>query len=228
MRAGGLSVRSVIDAVEAELRQQILDQEIPMGAAVRETEVAHVFEVARPTAKTAIDRLVSAGLLRRDVHRSARVPVLSADDVADLYFTRSLVESQVARELAYRSALPDSSTEAISRLRALGEDAQPLRYVAPDIAFHTALTGELDSARLTKWHNELMQEMHFCMAQVQAHQLLSPTVIADEHEAIADAIRAGRPDAAARAVHEHLERACSALTDYLGDAQGLSGPGSPA
>lgn len=215
MRAGELSVRSVIDAVEAELREQILDQEIPMGVALRETEVARTFDVARPTAKAAIERLVSSGLLRRDAHRSARVPVLSAKDVQDLYFTRIVLESQIARRLATDANYPAAADDAIAALQALGTSALPARYVGPDIAFHTALTRRLRSHRINELHDRLMQEMHFCMAQVQAHNLLSPAVIASEHERIATAIRKQDPDAAEWAVSDHLNRACEALTTSL-------------
>ena len=217
MRSSPLSVRSVIDAVEASLREQILDQEIPMGAVVRETEVAQAFDVARPTAKTAIERLVGSGLLRRDVHRSARVPVLSSSDVADPYFTRILIESEITRRLALAKHYPAQADQAISHLRALGTDAPPAEYVAPDITFHEFLTSELNSPRVTRLHEALMQEMTFCMAQVQAHQLLSPRKIATEHERIAKAIKAGQPDAAAAAVEEHLQRASDALVGYLND-----------
>lgn len=223
MRSGGLGVRSVIDAVEEALREQVLDGEIPMGTAVRETRVAQTFEVARPTAKAAIERLVTSGLLRRDAHRSARVPVLTADDVTDLYLSRILVEGQVARTLADRGQYPEEADEAIRSLRALGTDALPAQYVDPDVGFHAALTRQLGSARIGRVHDGLLQEMRFCMAQVQAERLLSPTVIVTEHEAIATAIRNGRPDEAATAVAAHLNRACNALTASIKDRESSRG-----
>jgi DNA-binding FadR family transcriptional regulator len=64
-------------------------------------------------------------------------------------------------------------------------------------------------------HAALMQQMQLCMAQVQAHHLLSPTIIVAEHEQIVAAIRDGAPEAAARELEQHLERARSVLIDFL-------------
>lgn len=215
MRTAPLTVRSVIDAVEASLREQILDQEIPMGATVRETDVAQAFAVARPTAKAAIERLVLAGLLRRDSHKSARVPSLSADDVADLYYTRMVLEAEIARRLARKGELPELAARSITDMKAVDRDAPPGHYVAPDIAFHTAMARDLGSQRINRIHAGLMQEMHLCMAQVQAHDLLSPQIIITEHERIAAAISNGDADEASQASQDHLDRACTALVHHL-------------
>jgi DNA-binding GntR family transcriptional regulator len=215
MRSGSLTVRSVIDAVEAALREQVLDQEIPVGSAVRETEVARAFDVARPTAKAAIERLVAAGLLTRDVHRSARVPALSADDVSDLYLSRTILEAGVVRRLAANRSLPAAATATIETMKALGSSALPTQYVAPDIEFHAALAAHVGSRRIGHMHAALMQQMQLCMAQVQAHHLLSPAIIVAEHERIVAAIADGAPEAAARELEQHLDRARSALVEFL-------------
>ena len=226
MRSAPLTVRSVIDAVEASLREQILDQGIPMGAAVRETEVARAFDVARPTAKAAIERLVASGLLTRDVHKSARVPSLSAADVSDLYFTRTVLEEGIVRRLASCRTLPTAAADTITAMKALGTGALPTQYVAPDIEFHTALAAHVGSNRVTRMHAALMQEMQLCMAQVQAHHLLSPTVIVAEHERIAEAILERGPEAAAQELRAHLEGARIALVGFLGEQHGADAGGA--
>ena len=210
-----LRVSSIVDAVEQSLRELILDQDIPSGTAVKETDVARRFDVARPTAKAAIERLVSTGLLRRDAHKSARVPILSPDDVSDLYVTRSLIESSVCQLLAELHRLPHAASASIERMRALPSDALPGQIVEPDIAFHTSLATEVGIARLTRIHGALMQEMHLCMAQVQAHHLIAPSMIIAEHQAIVDAIASGDGDAASRSLRSHLAHARVALVEHL-------------
>jgi DNA-binding GntR family transcriptional regulator len=217
MKAESLAVRSVIDAVEAALRDQILDQEIPCGAAVREVEVARAFDVARPTAKAAIERLVLSGLLTRDVHRSARVLALSGADVSDLYLSRTILEAGIVRSLATRGGPPPRATATLEAMKALGADAPPKHYVEPDIEFHTALAAHVGSRRVSQMHAALMQQMQLCMAQVQVHHLLSPTIIVSEHERILAAISDGEPEEAARALEDHLTRARSLLVDFLLD-----------
>ena len=62
------------DAIFETLKTRIIDQSEPPGSTLTESAVALRFGVARPTAKLAIERLVSDGLLRREAHRAARVP----------------------------------------------------------------------------------------------------------------------------------------------------------
>lgn len=215
MKAAHLTVTSIIDSVEEALRQQILDLDIPPGAAVKETDLATAFAVARPTAKAAIERLVAQGLLRRDVHKSARVPKMSGADVDDLYLTRTMLESQIVRRLAHAHALPPRAAAHIAELEAVPPGSAPAMYVGPDIAFHAALSQHLGSRRVSQIHAGLLQETRLCMAQVQAHQLLGPNVIVAEHQEIIAAIQLGDEHAAAQAMQAHLDRARHALVTYL-------------
>ena len=61
-------------AIADELRASILSQVDAPGATITESAVALRFGVARPTARLAIDKLVSDGLLRREAHRRRRRP----------------------------------------------------------------------------------------------------------------------------------------------------------
>jgi DNA-binding GntR family transcriptional regulator len=69
--------------------------------------VASDYQVARQTAKAAIEHLVTEGLLQRTAHRSARVPILDIDEVRDLYFARRFIESRAYDLLARQRRLSD-------------------------------------------------------------------------------------------------------------------------
>lgn len=215
--ASRLKATSLIDALVVELREQILDGRIAGGTALTETEVAGQYEVARPTAKAAIERLTAEGLLRRDAHKSARVPVFDADDIADLYFTRACVERQVMRELARRRSVPSAATSAQVEIRKLAEaDDSTIGAVEPDVRFHRSLVDELGSPRLSRLHTSVMAEMRLCMAQVQTYKLLRIAEIADEHQDILDAIADGDAERADQALAVHLNRACEQLRTRIG------------
>jgi DNA-binding FadR family transcriptional regulator len=84
-----------------------------------------------------------------------------------------------------------------------------------DIGFHSALLSELKSPRLSRLYGSLMGEVNLCMAQVQAHRLLHPQVILEEHIAIVEAVQAGDRNRALREVDQHLNRASSQLVAFL-------------
>jgi DNA-binding GntR family transcriptional regulator len=217
-----MQVTSLVDSIESALRQQILDQEIAPGSRVKETDVASAFGVARPSAKAAIERLISQGLLRRDVHRSARVPILEPGEIADLYFSRGLLEEQVVAELALRNEHIGDLDRHVALMRSLPADTPPNGYVDPDIGFHLSLSQALGSPRISQLHAGLLQETRLCMAQVQYLGLLKPELIIEEHELIAQTIREGKPDDARTAMRAHLRRAQTALLSHLtpGEATG--------
>jgi DNA-binding GntR family transcriptional regulator len=210
-----LHVPSLVDAVYAAIREKILNGQLTGGSALTELDLAAQYSVARPTAKSAMERLVHDGLLRRATNKTARVPVLDSDDIRDLYFSRAFLEREVAVTLAGRRFVPEEALQTIQRLRDAASKSAVTEVVAVDVAFHRALFNAIGSPRLDRLFQSLMGEVHLCMAQVQAHHLLSPDLIADEHMAILDAIQAGARRRASDEITNHLSRACTSLIAHL-------------
>lgn len=197
------------NAIHADLRDRILDQSEPPGTVLTESAVAARFGVARPTAKIALERLVADGLLHREPHRAARVPVLGADDIVDLFAVRRLLEVEAARALAISGSLP---AVALAAHRASLDDAVAGRQFGRlDVAFHRALVDAQPSARLARLHASLAGEIELCIGQVQARHLVPAADLAAQHQRILDAIVAG--DAAAAAAHAgaHIDASRDAL-----------------
>ena len=209
-----LQAPSLVDALHMAMREQILTGELPAGEPVTEVDLAKRFSVARPTAKAAMERLVHEGLLNRATNKTARVPVLTVEDVKDLYYSRSMLEREVMKELASRKVVSAPARRFLQDLLELVGTSNVAEIVATDVSFHLALVAELKSPRLSRLYGSLMGEMRLCMAQVQAHNLLDPARIADEHSHIA----AGDEARAVAEVELHLQRACTRLTTYLEDA----------
>ena len=210
-----LETRSVVDALRSEMQGQILRGSIPAGTPLAEVSVAEMFDVARPTAKAAIEQLVHVGLLRRSRNKTARVPLLNSADVADLYLSRAVVESAVTRVLAERGEVPVEAARALGRFRAAIADNRIDELVGADIDFHCALVAATGSSRLRRLHELVIGEAHLCMAQVQVHHLLDPQVIADEHGRILAMIEARDAARATLEMDAHISRARNRLLAHL-------------
>jgi len=193
------------DTIYSALRSAIISQDIEPGESVTESAVALRFGVARPTAKTAIERLVSDGLLRREKHQTARVVRLSRADIVDLYDSRAVVESAAVGQLATGGTLP---AEALAAHRALlaasSPDGSDHDFAPHDIDFHRALVAGQPSPRLARMHSLLMGEIELCIGQVQANHLLTAAEIGAQHQGILDAVTAGDAALAARLTREHI------------------------
>ena len=197
------------DAIFTTLRGRILDQSEPPGATLTESAVALRFGVARPTAKLALERLVSEGLLRREAHRAARVPELTRDDIVDIVATRRLIEPAATASLAEGGTLPADALAAHRALLEIARTGGPL--AAQDAAFHRALVSGSPSPRLARMHAALMGEIELCIGQVLAHHLLPAAEVAAQHQGILDAVTAGDATAAADLARAHIDAAGSAL-----------------
>ncbi len=225
MSSDALAVTRVPDAVYEALRESILSQREAPGSAVTEQAIADRFGVARPTAKVALERLVADGLLRREAHKTARVPELTRDDIVDLYANRAIVEEAALRTLAADGVVPiaaiaaqrmladaaaRSSSAAHDRLTATTSstlDGAESRSdsARSDIAFHRALVEAQHSPRLARLHALLMGEIELCTGQVQAHRLLALDDVVAQHQGILDAVAAGDPDLAGQLTRAHIE-----------------------
>lgn len=205
---------SMVDALSEDLQNRLYSGDLKPGEALTEHQVAGHYDVARPTAKAAIEQLVAAGLLVRGVHKTARVPELTVDDVNDIYTTRMLLESTAVRILAQTQNVPQGAVAANTRLTEASNSSIALMIDA-DMSFHTALIDEIGSSRYSKIYRSIWREIRLCMAQMQGNALLSVQTIHLEHAAILHLIEAGDGREAVRAIEEHIENAKSRLSTFI-------------
>lgn len=210
---------SIVDAIAQDLREQLYGGKLEGNESLTEVSVSARYDVARPTAKAAIEKLVSEGLLIRGQHKTARVPVIGPDDVRDIYITRRRLESEAVRSLAGKGLVPEEArlANADLKLRA-GETA--LAIVEPDMRLHTSLIDAVSSPRLSKMYRTLVGEVRLCMSQVQGKSLLSVESIAGEHERLLELIEQGDAEGAVELLEVHLSRARERLVGAMGGEAG--------
>lgn len=207
------SAVSVVEALAEDIGQRIFAGELEGGTPLTEQQLADHYAVARPTAKAAIEKLVAGGLLSRGVNKTARVPLLTAEDIHEIYHTRILLETAAVRTLALAGEVPFEAREANLRLQAFDQ-----RFVAEiieaDIQFHTSLIDSLQNSRYSALYRSIWSEIRMCMAQVQGFSLLSTEAIAKEHARILELIESRLAEEAAAEVEGHLIRAGNRLVEF--------------
>lgn len=215
-----LIITSVVDAVVEDLKAQVLRRELEPGAPLTEALVAARYDVARATAKAAIERLVNDKVVVRKTHKTARVVELGPEDVRDIYRTRAYLEAEVLRRLAEAHTVSPEAKAANAEIEALWRQGE-YDIVNPDMRFHTTLVDALGSTRTSAIYGSLAFEVKLCMAQLQGSQRLSPEVIVAEHARILRQLESGDAEGAASTLTEHLARARELLAGQLG---GVPGP----
>jgi len=214
-----VTATSIVDAIANDLRTRILEGELTSEVALTETDMAASYDVARPTAKAAIEKLVAEGLLVRGAHKSARVAELGPDSVRDIYLARAYLESEVLRRLALTRTVPDGAVQANLDIAAVAGDSA-LAVVEPDMRFHTSLIDAVGNERISKMYRSLVSEVRLCMTRVQSMNLLDTALIQAEHQRLLELIAEGDGPGAARLLDEHLGRARERLAAAIGGEAG--------
>jgi DNA-binding GntR family transcriptional regulator len=205
-----LGTTSVVAAVAAAVRRQLLDGQLPQGAVMRDTALSDQYGVARPTVRAAIQSLVADGLLVRDRGRSARVPTFDPAEVADLYLGRRTVE-QAALHLIEQHGHPlDTLAIAAGRLTHLPPSATWQEAADLDVEFHRVLVATAGSARLSRMFEGLANESRLLIA-FQRPLYDSTDMLGAEHLPMFEALVAGDFAVGRRLLDQHFDEAVAAM-----------------
>jgi len=89
--------QSLTSAVANKLRDQIIRGEIAEGAQLRQDAIASRYQVSRIPVREALRQLDAEGLITILPNRGAIVPVLSPDEIEELFTIRALLEPEVLK-----------------------------------------------------------------------------------------------------------------------------------
>ena len=192
--------------IYADLRQRIIDLELKPDTTIARQELARGYGASQTPVREALQLLEQDGLVR--VHPQSRTVVarISAHQLHETHFLRVALETEVVRQLAgARDTAASDRARSLVRMQQtlLGDPAQMGLFLDLDRAFHAGLFEAVG-----------MQGLHALMLRRQGHlarcqRLELPRTgkmveIVSAHAAIVEAIAAGDPDAAARAMRAHV------------------------
>jgi GntR family transcriptional regulator, rspAB operon transcriptional repressor len=202
---------SLTDAVEQALKEAIVTLALEPGMMIDKMAVCERMGVSRFPVSSALARLAHAGLVEVLPQRGTRVKPISLDDIRQHLFIRSALEVETVRGVALLQdrATIDALALNLDQQREVTGNGQRIAFHKLDLAFHEIL---LDAVNLPRVKEIVAISRN---ALDRARQLLaSPERLAhtlDEHERIFEAIRAGNADAAAKAMHDHLDQVVAEL-----------------
>lgn len=200
---------STVDLIADTIRNAILDGALPPGAPLGEAELAYQLGVSRGPLREAMQRLTAEGLLVIPRRRGLAVRTMVADDVRDIHWLRSRIESELGRRLLARplaerkQALKDLGNEVKRMQRALkDDDARELGDAYLD--FHRVLAVSSGSPRLARMTGTLLIETRLCTLSMYEHFEVHRD-IADEHVALLGALADGDAEGFCDLLTAHLQ-----------------------
>lgn len=149
--AATLGTVSTVDAFAAMLEERVLAGELKPGDRIREASLAATYQVARHTARAALTRLTSMGLLKFQANRGWSVSEMTAEEFADLAFLRVGLEVQAMRELAVRGEKVSPQARALlAELLNAGPEVSWIEKLRIDMRLHRALVDQAGSRRVSE------------------------------------------------------------------------------
>jgi DNA-binding GntR family transcriptional regulator len=194
------------------LREAIVRGELAPNQRLVEADMSAEFRMPRAAVRTALVRLEHEGLVERKPHRGARVRLVPESEAVEILEARAALEGLAARQ-AVANMTPDGerALRAILERQRAALDRQDL-LGASDVnaelhAKIVELSGHATAQRLIRALNSQMVRFQFKTILIPGR----PGQSIQEHNAIVDALAAGKPEQAERAMRRHLNRVAQAL-----------------
>lgn len=205
------------DRAYAELRRRILENEMPAGVQMLETEVADMLEMSRTPVREALIKLAEEGLVEVRPRHGMRVKPVSAEDMKEIYDVLTSLESTAASLAAARGLSEEELDDlegAVAAMDKALKSGNLKAWAEADQAFHDLLVVGSGNRRLRDIVATIRDQAHRVrMATLTLRPL--PTASNDDHRAVVAAIRA-RDSKTARQVHrDHRERSGAMLVELL-------------
>lgn len=184
------------------LRKAIVEGDLPEGEPLRQDEIARLFKTSRIPVREAISRLHEQGLVKTKRYKGAVVAGLSADEAAEIFDFRALVEPDIVRH-AVRRMTPEDLAEAGRTCAAFRGCADPMEWGALNRAFHAALYRPSGLGYFIEVaHNAMDRVDRYVRAQLVMSDGMGRA--GEEHDAILAACRAGDAEGAADLMRRHI------------------------
>jgi len=159
----------VVDAAANQLRESLFAGDFKAGEEIKDTRIADEYGIARPTARIAVQQLITEGMLVREPGYSARVRTFDPVQVRDIFRVRKLIELDAVREIKVSGNPVDQVGEAMERFAHYGDDLSWSKTAEVDAAFHRAVVRAGGSPRLSAYFDGIWNEIRLLLALPEEH-----------------------------------------------------------
>jgi len=193
------------EAIYRGIFEAVVEHRLPPGAKLAEEQIGAIFGASRTIVRSALQDLAHDHIVAIERHRGAFVSAPTIADAHDVFHSRRVLESAIAREAATRIRAAD-----VARLRRmLAEEAVALKRGDRQKAirlsgdFHLAVARVCGEGALTQFLRSLISRSSLVIALYGRGP--ASACGHDEHVALLRALARGDGEAAAAAMAEHLD-----------------------
>ncbi|MDR1824462.1 MAG: GntR family transcriptional regulator [Bifidobacteriaceae bacterium] len=207
---------ALVDELTEAIRQRIMSGEYPVGAALRQSDLAAQFGTSRTPVREALRQLQSSGLIQILPNRGAMVRIPAPWEVRDLYEVRAELEALAARRAATRLTKADfdrmrHSNDALFELtlrladEPTADGHTDMVEEANQLGLHVVINEAAGNAQLSRLLGNLSSAFPSNVpAMLLVENARHRENNHDEHARIIDALEAGDGALAAELMRAHV------------------------
>lgn len=195
---------SSVNDIHGTIRNEIITLQLMPGVKVSENELARRFHTSRTPVREALLRLVDEGLVEVWPQRGTLITPISLSAVRRARFVREAIEVSVFR----KAASDGLSAEVLAKLSDIITEQHearedPARFTEADDAFHRAFADGIAVGDI--WAVLEREKAQFDRLRFLSLPNVTPVaVLIAQHERMIAAVLARDPEAAEKAVRNHL------------------------
>jgi DNA-binding GntR family transcriptional regulator len=201
-RAGqtGSTTQQIVDAVTAA----VIERRLMPGTRLAEQSMAKIFGVSRTIVRQALNQLSRDRLVTLEPARGASVATPSAEEARQVFETRAMLESELARRLS-QTITPSQ----IAQLRQHLEEER-VAIARTDVPVRTRLLADFHVVLARLLGNEVLAELlgdllsRSSLISLMYQSSMSAEQSQAEHVAIVDALEQRDAEAASRLMGQHI------------------------
>ncbi|NKX54297.1 GntR family transcriptional regulator [Arthrobacter mobilis] len=219
LAAAGQPAVPAAEAVQALLRQRIMEGLLLPGARLVDQALAEEFGVSRNTVRDALRLLAADGLVVSVRNAGSSVRTLTSADIHDIYTARRLLETGAILQSA---GATDAMLEAVDRAASASEQhvlsGDWGKVGTASLAFHQAVVRLARSARVDEFFNNLAAQLRLAFAVMPDESAFQVRWVGRDRQ-IADLILAGRRDEATALMNDYLNESETQIIDGVRAAE---------
>jgi DNA-binding GntR family transcriptional regulator len=202
---------TVVEYALDALRTGIKEGRYTPGQRLIEVDLTRELNVSRGPVREAMHRLAGEGLVVIEPHRGVVVRLLTRKDVAGLYEVREVIEGLAARLAAKHIDQADNAKRlraAIKQMRDVFDSGDAAKYMESNERLHGLIFELSGNDTLIK----MVQQLRLPVFRLQFSRMMRSSGEAkndsvEDHEKVVQAILAGNPQKAERAMRKHVRHA---------------------
>lgn len=194
------------ERVYKALRERVLSFDLPPGAVLSRSDIAHEYAVSQTPVRDAMIRLEQEGLVRIFPQSKTLVAPIDVRQLSETHFLRVAVETEIVRQLvsAKDETLLKRAKGILQMQRALMDAPDQMDLFSDlDRDFHRSLFEAVGMVSLHEMLTDRLGHLYRCQRLELPREGKAQDIV-DKHAAILAGIESGDPAKAAAAVRAHL------------------------